>query len=1766
MNIFLGKSTVKSLKEKWTIPKLELHALTMGTQRMLSVVQCLQKGDIGVSEAIILTDSEIALSWIKSTPGKKEVGVLITNRLESIRLASQEIAETGVKVRFGHIRSEDNPADLGTRGITKDEFPSSFWWTGPSFCKKDSSVWDTYQTFEIKESEEDNARINICNSIDDNADTAEIFDSISASSLLRKRRVIAYTIRAIAKFANPLSQDVKERLRTTIAELKEVPEGNPPISASEQSAAEIRIIREHQAQISLRKKHSWNDLNLELDDNKIIICRGRLKHMDNAKMARFPILIEPKTQLAKLKLREAHGKWHCNEQQTMTEVRKKFWIPNLCQQVKSLLSKCVACQRYNKPPFKYPDMVDLPEHRVKETAPFQHTGLDYFGPMSYRKEDNTVASCWGCLFICATTRLVHIQLIVRPDTSCFLKAFQRFVSLCGKPNAIVSDNAPHFILTDKILQDIAETTTKNCNFNNEVKKFLGDAKIEWKFITPYAPWQGGMYERMMRSIKQSMFKGIGRSILSLDDIHTTFTEVAAALNSRPLTYVGQNLDSGFVLRPIDFVYPNIQVNYPMDSTLEMNEDYAPPGEISLAKDEAIAAIKSVAKVVETVWQTWKTTYLAELRSTHKLRMNNKRGKSETPAVGQVILITDPDLPRNYWKLGEIVKADPSSDGVLREVHLRTSKGNIIKRPINLVVPLELDGEDTQRKNETNGVSLPEEQVPDAPEVQTKDMVKRYNLRKQKRVNYNEDQHEDRFQVASAISTLVNFPWSKFMIMVILSIIIGPTMAISPLECTPTGIRVNVEYEGFEMCVQNYCTSRPRMTWNSNYADVWIPPALKITDHHATAKILMANAVTVYELNCHAVSTCDSIDCVICTTNVLNPECHPYMALGGFAVILYIIAMIVYCIFKVKISMGAPLIMIYKLLQMIISKCRGFIPRKSSRRGKINWEIMVTILMFSSMIHSSNACQEVNLLSQGEKICTKEEPKTCKLVTQEHLTIGSFNKEACLRIEQNGMTTKEIRIRFLEIRMECLKNTITFTKDAQIHVWSAKRCAHTGSCVADKCLKITQNSMVPELGEANNHIGNTYCTESCGGLGCSCFFPSPGCLFYRIYGKEKNNGTLEIFQCAEWRERLVIEMSVTRLNGDRHQKTETMTLPVSFPGSLQDISVTAAWINKPVSPILENCIQCKRKEGDETCQLNERCTCEPAEDSMVCTCEEDDLETQFNTIQKRLPLREGHWTLKAENESVVATINDEVTIGLVLTLEDNVTTSILISSDKCYIKAKQIQGCYNCASGGQAEIKCTSSMKEVIGNIVCDKDMFTVPCSPNGKSTNITFFAQYAGFRKVCSINCGGRYTEYFKITGTLKFTGSMWTSIYRIIEGKTTLMNEIAWPDLSHLAQWYLQFMKSMMAIIITVAVIVATTGTLVLSVFLIGFKKTAKWTLFFFAIPLILSMDIQEILRAASTIKKHAKILEKIENEKAADKEKEIEIHLAPKWGIDPTKSTLDEMEQLIAQLKEEGAEFQKDLESAKEEERIAHQKFVCHLDKSKIKKIENLTVKRAEELNKEADELEKEVNMANAVIGDIEAMIGFKNDVLKLVEKWTRNATFEFHRTGKKPEESHAQFFARTQGGEVPQVEKDPITEKAIKTTQRQEKDLKDRKADPMEHKHTLQSVVSKPTKRPAPSREIKTNEIKRQKKIRRITSFGEDKPNMKCSFCGGGHFSNLCPQHPSIADRKEIVKRDRLCEHCLLVKTKEPCGCKERTCYYCETTNHHSALCSLPQTIID
>ena len=52
-----------------------------------------------------------------------------------------------------------------------------------------------------------------------------------------------------------------------------------------------------------------------------------------------------------------------------------------------------------------------------------------------------------------------------------------------------------------------------------------------------APWWGGIFERMVRSVKCCLRKTIGRGRLTLDELQTATAEVEMIVNSRPLSYV-----------------------------------------------------------------------------------------------------------------------------------------------------------------------------------------------------------------------------------------------------------------------------------------------------------------------------------------------------------------------------------------------------------------------------------------------------------------------------------------------------------------------------------------------------------------------------------------------------------------------------------------------------------------------------------------------------------------------------------------------------------------------------------------------------------------------------------------------------------------------------------------------------------------------------------------------------------------------------------------------------------------------------------------------------------------------------------------------------------------------------------------------------------------------------------------------------------------------------------------------------------------------------
>ena len=79
--------------------------------------------------------------------------------------------------------------------------------------------------------------------------------------------------------------------------------------------------------------------------------------------------------------------------------------------------------------------------------------------------------------------------------------------------------------------------------DSQVQEYFGIRGIVWKFIAPRAPWQGGFYERKIKTVKVCLCIVLYRKCVSLDELQTIMVEIQSRVNNRPLTYISSNRDS-----------------------------------------------------------------------------------------------------------------------------------------------------------------------------------------------------------------------------------------------------------------------------------------------------------------------------------------------------------------------------------------------------------------------------------------------------------------------------------------------------------------------------------------------------------------------------------------------------------------------------------------------------------------------------------------------------------------------------------------------------------------------------------------------------------------------------------------------------------------------------------------------------------------------------------------------------------------------------------------------------------------------------------------------------------------------------------------------------------------------------------------------------------------------------------------------------------------------------------------------------------------------
>ncbi|EPB71096.1 hypothetical protein ANCCEY_09810 [Ancylostoma ceylanicum] len=333
------------------------------------------------------------------------------------------------------------------------------------------------------------------------------------------------------------------------------------------------------------------------------------------------------------------------------------------------------------------------------------------------------------------------------------------------------------------------------------------------------------------------------------------------------------------------------------------------------------------------------------------------------------------------------------------------------------------------------------------------------------------------------------------------------------------------------------------------------------------------------------------------------------------------------------------------------------------------------------------------------------------------------------LQKQGETIEEMILR-------CNKDTLYFTRSTEVKVQYSKRCPHVGTCTGLKCAKTTPDTKVEELTIANNYTELTHCSESCGGLGCSCGFPSSGCLFYRIYHVPTDNNIYEIFECPTWRES--IKLAITYFNNMHNPSTYRIELRPQVRKRLENsiIELTNFHINTPSllhKRFLSNNLTTSFLDEDTTfsyactsnpllskdnnsdsCTIRDTCKCDPAEDYINCYCQQNQV-SRIQRLRNTLPLQLPNTIVNTEGKAMIPTIRTKA-VSAELSVSFDTSISQLMQSVvdfQCSIIPMNIIGCYKCFKGALAEITCYSTLPKAVAEVSCTSQAFPLQCSQKG---------------------------------------------------------------------------------------------------------------------------------------------------------------------------------------------------------------------------------------------------------------------------------------------------------------------------------------------------------------------------------------------------------------------------------------------------------------------
>ncbi|XP_033212182.1 uncharacterized protein LOC117169783 [Belonocnema kinseyi] len=187
-----------------------------------------------------------------------------------------------------------------------------------------------------------------------------------------------------------------------------------------------------------------------IDAKYILRVGGRLKNSILNPDEKHPLILASGSTLTAL-LVEYHQRrsLHGAVQLTLGIWRQQYWILKGRSVVKTFIHRSLPCLR-QRAATSQQLMGNLPAIRSSPSRPFLHTVVDYAGPIRLRiTKGRGYKSYKGyiAVFVCCSTRAVHLEVVSDYTANGFIAAYARFVSRRGISKTLSSDQGSSLVLT-----------------------------------------------------------------------------------------------------------------------------------------------------------------------------------------------------------------------------------------------------------------------------------------------------------------------------------------------------------------------------------------------------------------------------------------------------------------------------------------------------------------------------------------------------------------------------------------------------------------------------------------------------------------------------------------------------------------------------------------------------------------------------------------------------------------------------------------------------------------------------------------------------------------------------------------------------------------------------------------------------------------------------------------------------------------------------------------------------------------------------------------------------------------------------------------------------------------------------------------------------------------------------------------------------------------------------------------------------------------------